>query len=215
MDHTSLVSRVLKTEPTAWKSFRYIQQETFKDWSPEAKTKLKNSIAANNFTQPFYVWLDPSTGEVYCLDGRHRTLILEELITEGVGVPDLLPATFIDCKDKKDAAGLVLTYSSVYAKIRTEGLFDFIELYDIDWSKFSDQVDLPGFDNTRFTGDMDKDFSSRNMELDINQFANEIIMKLSFPKDDYIKVKQKLDKLMISKGLDSAEAVISNLLAIE
>ena len=35
-----------------------------------------------DFTQPFYVWED-ETGTLWCLDGKHRTILLEELILEG------------------------------------------------------------------------------------------------------------------------------------
>ena len=131
----SITSRVIKTEHVNWKSFRYIQQDDFKELPKEASVKLKASILANNFTQPFYVWHDQSDGQLYCLDGRHRTRMLEELEKEGVSVPETLPGTFIDCQNKSRAAELVLVYSSIYAKVTEQGLFDFIKLYDIDFNE--------------------------------------------------------------------------------
>src|SRR5690242_11673982 len=95
MKPATLTFRVLKTELIEWRKLKFIQQETFKELSPHAKERLKTSILSNNFTQPFYVWEDPSTADIYCLDGKHRTLILEMMVREGIEVPDLLPATFI------------------------------------------------------------------------------------------------------------------------
>lgn len=140
-----LSSRVIETKPAAWKEFHFIQLDTFKNLPIAAAKKLKQSILANEFTQPFYVWLDESAGVTYCLDGRHRTLMLEELEEEGVDVPELLPATFIRCADKADAAKLVLTYSSIYAKVTEEGLFEFMNMYELDPEQMSAITDLPGF----------------------------------------------------------------------
>jgi len=92
VESQSLASRVLKTELVQWKTFIYIQQDEFKELPREAAAKLKASILANQFTQPFYVWQDEKSGAIYCLDGRHRTLMLQELINEGHKVPDKLRA---------------------------------------------------------------------------------------------------------------------------
>ncbi|MFZ4413199.1 MAG: hypothetical protein ACOYOV_08970, partial [Bacteroidales bacterium] len=136
----NLTSRVIKTENVNWQEFKFIQQENFKDFEPEAAHKLKASILGNNFTQPFYVWEDPE-GTIFCLDGKHRTKMLEELIKEGHNIPYLLPATFMQCDSKKDAARLVTIYSSIYAKISQQGLFDFLKEYEIDFSSIKGEID--------------------------------------------------------------------------
>lgn len=146
----SLSSRVLQTKPIRWRDLKFIQSDDFKHLDEEAYNKLVASILSNQFTQPFYVWHDSETNELYCLDGRHRVLVLENLVAQGYDVPDELPATFIYCKDKKEAAHLVLIYSSMYAKITQQGLFDFIQAYDIDYAAMRDQVDMPDFSTDRF-----------------------------------------------------------------
>lgn len=150
VESQSLASRVLKTELVQWKTFIYIQQDEFKELPRDAAAKLKASILANQFTQPFYVWQDEKSGAIYCLDGRHRTLMLQEMINEGHKVPDKLPATFIQCKDKQEAAKLVLVYSSIYAKITEQGMFDFVKMYDLDFTEMKSMIDLPAFDNLDF-----------------------------------------------------------------
>lgn len=149
---TALTSRVLKTQLIDWRKFKFIQPEDFKDLNPDARRRLKNSILTNKFTQPFYVWQEPDTGDIYCLDGKHRTLILEELIKEGIQVPELLPATFIHCVDIKEAAELVLIYSSIYAKTSEQGLFDFIKMYELDPDDLKMSIDIPGIDALQFEG---------------------------------------------------------------
>lgn len=143
-------NRIGKTEPIDWRQLQFLQQETFKDLSEAARGKLKASIIANNFTQPFYVWAEPHTGTLFCLDGKHRTMILEELSTEGYDIPEMLPATYVICGSREEAAKLVLIYSSLYAKVTNQGLFDFIEAFELDYSALRDEMDLPDFSIDRF-----------------------------------------------------------------
>lgn len=146
---SNVTSRVLKTEPINWQNLNFIQQENFKELDEAAKHKLKASILSNNFTQPFYVWEDPD-GKLWCLDGKHRTMLLEELLKEGIAVPYTLPATFIDCENKKEASKLILLFSSQYARVTSEGLFDFITLNDLQFEELKDMVDIPELKMDKF-----------------------------------------------------------------
>jgi hypothetical protein len=147
---TALQSRVLKTDLAKWREFNFIQEDTFKELTPDGHQRLKASILANNFTQPFYVWQEPETGQIFCLDGKHRVIILSELAKEGYDIPQMLPATFMYCKDKEAAAKLVLIYSSMYAKVAQQGLFDFIQAYNLDYAELKEQIDIPEFSTDRF-----------------------------------------------------------------
>lgn len=149
-----LQSRVLYTEHVHWRSFRFIQQDQFKDIAPESFERLKASIIQNQFTQPFYAWRDPEGG-TYCLDGKHRTMALEALEKDGHKVPELLPATFIECQDIHEAARLVLIYSSIYAKISQQGLFDFLSEYELQFDEVIQSIDLPDFSEGRFIQSFD------------------------------------------------------------
>jgi hypothetical protein len=82
MKEAGLKSRVLKTDDINWRELKFIQQSNFKDISKEDMHSIKSSLLSNSFAQPFYVWED-NEGSLYCLDGKHRTLALEELISEG------------------------------------------------------------------------------------------------------------------------------------
>lgn len=138
----SLNSRILYTQNIKWRDLKFLQQDTFKDLSDIDKQRLKNSLVGNQFLQPFYVWKDQDESN-YCLDGKHRTILLEELISDGVDVPDLLPATFIDCRDKQEAAKLVLVFSSAYARVTLEGFNEFIALHELDAPEILEQISIP------------------------------------------------------------------------
>ncbi len=157
-DNQTLRSRIIKTELIHWRELEFIQQDDFKDLPEEAMAKLKNSLLANMFTTPFYVWQDEVSGKLYCLDGKHRTLALNALETDGHTIPDELPAVFIQADDIQDAARLVLIFSSVYAKITTQGLHDFLGLYELKFEDVRMTVDLPDFDLPAF-----QDFDSGNV----------------------------------------------------
>lgn len=141
-------SRVLKTEPIKWHQLKFLQSDEFKDLTGLDKEKLKKSILNNSFSQPFYVWED--AGTLYCLDGKHRTNILHELSEEGHKVPEILPATFIHCNDQKEAAKLVLQYSSIYARITQTGLLDFLDAFELPYDDVKFEINLPDFDPISF-----------------------------------------------------------------
>lgn len=138
----SLASRILYTKFINWKGLQFIQQNEFKDLTDVDRAKLKQSLVQNQFVEPFYVWESPD-GILYCLDGKHRSILLQELIADGVQVPEHLPATFIDCKDKHDAAQLVLIFSSTYAMITRTGIEDFVKLYELDMNAIMEQASFP------------------------------------------------------------------------
>lgn len=175
IEKSPLISRVIKTELVDWKKFQYIQQDDFKNWTSEAKERLKQSVFQNNFAQPFYVWHNQTNGVIYCLDGRHRTLVLEELEKDGVSVSDLLPATFIHCENLQQAAELVLIYSSIYAKVSQQGLFDFIQMYDLEYEDIKKRMDIPDFSIERFEQKFDM-FDVSNVEEAETELQSDIII---------------------------------------
>ncbi|WP_291726193.1 DNA-methyltransferase [Bernardetia sp.] len=142
MQEKEIRDRILKMEKINWQELEFIQQEDFKELPKTERQRLKASFVENNFADPFKIWEDQD-GKRYCLDGKHRTLLLKELIEEGVDVPLLLPALFMECEDKKDAARLVLVYSSSYASITYDGMNAFVQNYDLELSELKEFINLP------------------------------------------------------------------------
>lgn len=201
----SLSSRVIKTQDVNWRELQFIQQENFKELPEDSMRKLKASLVANSFIQPCYVWED-NNGVIYCLDGKHRSLALEELVSEGIEVPYLLPATFIKCENIQEAAKLVLIYSSYYAKITQNGLFDFMKAYELEMSSFTNEVNLPEFSMPRFEQKINPYGIGDNQEEDAIEEVGEesVVIK---PGDLF-----RLGKHMVFCGSFEDEAGVSMLM---
>lgn len=215
MNGNCIISRILKTELIKWHDLAFLQSDEFKDFSPEEEVKLRQSVITNDFTDPFKVWHDLPTNTVYCLDGKHRTIILNKLLQEGINVPELLPATFIDCTDIQEAAKLVLQYSSQYARTTQAGLLDFMDTYDLDLDKIRLEINIPDINFENIFGDLDKDFSAHNEEMSADEFADEIILKFAYCREDYIKVKQRLTELMGVHNISKPEDLLKILLQLQ
>ena len=154
-------SRVIKTENIEWQNLKFIQDDDFKEWINDGDKKLLESILKYQFIDPFKVWQDGET--IYCLDGKHRWLDLLKVKASGVEVPDKLPATFIACTDIKEAAELVLVYSSAYARITQQGLYNYIEKFNLSFPDLKDVIQLPDFSTPRFEQHFDL-FDTGNAE---------------------------------------------------
>ncbi|WP_445453106.1 hypothetical protein [Flavobacterium sp. 25HG05S-40] len=148
MTSQTIASRVLKTEPINWRKLQFIQQDNFKEWINNGDAKLLESLMKYNFVDPFKVW--ENDGVLYCLDGRHRYLDLVKVAEAEFDVPELLPATFIDCENMQEAAELVLVYSSAYAKITQQGLLEFVQTFDLNFPDLKDILNIPEFDSFEF-----------------------------------------------------------------
>lgn len=140
-------SKILKQELVNWRDLEWLQTK-LKDIPEIAFSKLKESIKNNNFVAPFNVW---ENGKIWILDGHHRKKALEELEKEGYKIPSLLPANFIECKNKKEASKLVLVYSSMYANVTEKGLTDFLFESGLTIDDIKFDIDLPGVDLEQFS----------------------------------------------------------------
>lgn len=173
MKKATLNNRIIKTELIEWKDLKFIQQDGFKDITSTDSTRLKKSIISNDFAQPFFVC--KLEDGIYCLDGKHRTIALYELIEEGYNIPDQLPATFLYCESIKEAAKLVLIFSSMYAKVSAEGFKEFTELYDFKIETLFDEISLPDFDELDFV------IKENNIAKNVNDLKNSLSERFLIP----------------------------------
>lgn len=141
-------NRIVKSELADWHEFKFLQPQNFKDISMEAHNKLKASIRNNQFVEPFKAWQNGK--DTYCLDGFHRCKVMAELESEGFKISDKMPTDFLECKNKKEASKLVLIYSSIYARMSDEGLYEFLDSYKLDFDDLKLEIDLPDFDLDKF-----------------------------------------------------------------
>lgn len=202
----SVESRIIETKSILWRDLHFLQDDTFKEISQEERAKLRASILDRGFVDPFFVWLDPKSGIMFCLDGKHRTDELELLVTDGYEVPDELPATFVRCKDKKEAAELVLVYSSFYAKITSHGFYDFLQQHNLDLNSIGSSLNIPELNIEEMT--KLPDYTGNNKELNIEEFDGGIEVKFSFTKEEYLKFNQQLKALQENASVPMTKEAI-------
>jgi hypothetical protein len=175
-------NRVVKTEPAEWRAFKFIQTSKFKHFPPDLESRLRESMVNNHFLETFKVW--EHKGELYCLDGYHRCLILRQLEERGYSVPDKLPCEFIDCKTKAEAAKLVLIYSSAYATVNKSELHLLIDEHKLNLDALSEEINL------QFSSIMSR--SEEDEEAEAGPPEYPIVPKFS-EKYDYVLVFCKND----------------------
>jgi hypothetical protein len=97
-------NKVLKTESIDWTQIKDLQSDNLKVDYHSSKTK--QSIIDNGFSRAIYVWQDG--GNIYCVDGHLRMDLLYELKNDGYNIPEKLPCTFLDIKDRQEAVKVLL-----------------------------------------------------------------------------------------------------------
>jgi DNA modification methylase len=199
----SITSRIIETKLINWNELRFIQQENFKEWVNNGDKKLLESILKYQFIDPFKVW--HHEGVNYCLDGRHRFLDLKKVSESGHDVPEMLPATFIDCANMKEAAELVLVYSSNYAKITQQGLLDFVQNFDLDFPDLKNMMNIPEFDNIAFEVMLNNNSGSSNDPIVPSSLKDSFIFPPFSILDTRSGVWQERKRKWVSLGFNSQE----------
>ena len=122
-------------------------QGKFKSITEDNFFKLKESIKKSGIPLGFHVWKD-SAGKQWVLDGHHRRLALLALEREGYMVP-ALPVSYVQAKDRAEAARTVLISNSKYSRVDENSISDFI----IDFELAVDDLeflDIPELDMSAF-----------------------------------------------------------------
>lgn len=135
-------NKILKTDMVDWKLLKLLQPTEMKKISKNQLEKLKTSFKKNGFKSPFYVWENKK--DIWCLDGHTRIPILKLLEEEGEVIPKMLPANFIECKNKQEAKKSILIYNSHYASIQPDILSQFIS--DLNIEELNSEIDIVGID---------------------------------------------------------------------
>ena len=117
--------RILKTELVDWRNIEPLQPANFKHIYNYKH--IERSILENGFVNPFFVW--ESEGVIYSIDGVTRKEILSNL----ENVPDLLPAVFIDAKNRQDAVKILLSvFNTKENPIDLEVLTEWVNIEQVE-----------------------------------------------------------------------------------
>lgn len=194
-----LNNRLLKTELVEWKKLIPFQPDNLKKTEPHKLQKLANSLCENGFSMNFYVW--EKDGQIYIIDGHSRQEVLQ-LLESGaifpkdpsgkeyqVTIPDKFPCSFLHLKNKSEAKKAVLIYNSKYKSIDSDILSEWVS--DLSLDELKSQIEIP-----ELKLDFDSlDYSDKNQEIDVNEFDDEMVLKLKYNEDDYTAVKGALAKI--------------------
>lgn len=113
--------------------------------------KLRKRIEKKGFWFPFFVWHCKKEDKWYYTDGTQRHKVLLWMQESGqYKLPEKFPAVEIFAKDKKEAAEAILTQSTSFGKITDEGLYGFLNEYDLDLADIKDELELSNIDLDEF-----------------------------------------------------------------
>lgn len=202
-----IADRITVMEKINWQNMLSIRNDDLKQHTEAQLEKLEQSLIHNGFIEPFAAWRDPKTQEIYTINGHTRKKRLLALIEKGYSIPEKLSAFFIDCKNLNDAASVLPLYESKYGNIDASKLDEFKITFDLDETKvvgstldfFSVEINQEGNDK----------YSLKNKEIDVNEFSNNMVIKLEYPEDEYHLVLERLSKIA-----QTPEAAIFQLLGI-
>lgn len=128
-------------------------QGELKTLSDEAYEQLKDDILTLGFADPINVWPDPESKNNYILDGHQRLKTLSKMRDEGYEIP-LIPVVWVRAETFKQAKKLVLSLTSQFGQMTTDGLKEFIRGAEIDAREVASSFRFPEIDMKAFVKDM-------------------------------------------------------------
>lgn len=188
-----------------WRDIEPLQPEGFKGQTENEKQTLMNSIVKNGFHDAFDVW--QYKGKLLSIDGVHRKIALLELAEQGYEIPEQLPCTYIDAKDEAEAAIIILSRNSQHSHILSAAVMT--AAFRIPAATIEAVVPQKNLDSWQevktesYESNGVVDYSDKNKEIDVDDFADEMVLKLNYTSDEYFAVKEELS----NRGI-TAEAAL-------
>jgi len=117
-------NRIVKTELIKWREIKPLQPDNLKHIFNYKY--IEDSILTHGFSMPFFVWQNGN--DIFAVDGHSRIEVLNNL----ENVPEELPATFINAKDRKEAIEILLeVFNTKSNPIANEVLTEWVEIEQI------------------------------------------------------------------------------------
>jgi len=188
-----------------WRNIEPLQPEGFKGQTANEKETLKNSIVKNGFHDAFDVWQHDN--KLLSIDGVHRKIALLELADEGYEIPEQLPCTYVTAENETEAATIILSRNSKHSHILSAAVMT--AAFRIPAATIEAVVPQKNIDSWQevktesYESDGTIDYSYKNKEIDVDDFADEMVLKLNYTSDEYFAVKEELS----NRGI-TAEAAL-------
>ena len=188
-----------------WRNIEPLQPEGFKGQTDNEKETLKNSIVKNGFNNAFDVW--QHDGKLLSIDGVHRKIALLELAEEGYEIPEQLPCAYVTAANETEAATIILSRNSQHSHIIRAAKL--MEAYSIPAAIIEAVVPQKNLDSWQevktesYESNGVVDYSDKNKEIDVDDFTDEMVLKLNYTSEEYFAVKEELS----NRGI-TAEAAL-------
>ena len=188
-----------------WRDIEPLQPEGFKGQTANEKETLKNSIVKNGFHDAFDVWQHDN--KLLSIDGVHRKIALLELAEEGYEIPEQLPCTYVTAENETEAATIILSRNSQHSHIIRAAKL--MEAYSIPAAIIEAVVPQKNLDSWQevktesYESNGVVDYSDKNKEIDVDDFTDEMVLKLNYTSEEYFAVKEELS----NRGI-TAEAAL-------
>ena len=188
-----------------WRNIEPLQPEGFKGQTANEKETLKNSIVKNGFHDAFDVWQHDN--KLLSIDGVHRKIALLELAEEGYEIPKQLPCTYVTAENETEAATIILSRNAQHSHIIRAAKL--MEAYSIPAAIIEAVVPQKNLDSWQevktesYESNGVVDYSDKNKEIDVDDFTDEMVLKLNYTSEEYFAVKEELS----NRGI-TAEAAL-------
>lgn len=188
-----------------WRNIEPLQHEGFKGQTANEKETLKNSIVKNGFHDAFDVWKHDN--KLLSIDGVHRKIALLELSEQGYEIPEQLPCTYVTAENETEAATIILSRNSQHSHILSAAVMT--AAFRIPAATIEAVVPQKNLDSWQevktesYESNGVVDYSDKNKEIDVDDFADEMVLKLNYTSDEYFAVKEELS----NRGI-TAEAAL-------
>jgi len=218
----------IKCEGKSAVNFKILKpfQDNLKDLSQVNYEKLKGRILALGFSEPISVWVHKDNH--YILNGHQRLRAIQKMVDEeGYECPDL-PINFVSAKNIKQAKEKVLALASQYGEVTDQGLYEFLQTNEIDYTKLNEELSFPEIDTKGFIEgyysapswvdpDDDKeshDYDERSKEDKIDEYMNsEIVhLKLPYEREEFKAIVANLDRIGVNLQIQEHSIIISKLI---
>ena len=188
-----------------WRNIEPLQPDGFKGQTDNEKETLKNSIVKNGFNNAFDVW--QHDGKLLSIDGVHRKIALLELAAEGYEIPEQLPCTYVTAENETEAATIILSRNSQHSHILSAAVMT--AAFKIPAATIEAVVPQKNLDSWQevktesYESNGVVDYSDKNKEIDVDDFTDEMVLKLNYTSEEYFAVKEELS----NRGI-TAEAAL-------
>jgi hypothetical protein len=158
----------------------------------------------NGFHDAFDVW--QHEGKLLSIDGVHRKIALLELAEEGYEIPEQLPCTYVTAANETEAATIILSRNAQHSHILSAAVMTaafMIPAATIEAVVPQKNIDSWQEVKTESYENSDVDYSDKNKDIDVDDFPDEMILKLNYTSEEYFAVKEELS----NRGI-TAEAAL-------